>query len=112
MHQTIIGNETLLQMEMAGDYPDILVGCTGCGNCRETGYRGRIGVHELLIINDRVKNVIMTNSDSQAIKQKAVVEGMKTLKMDGTDKALKGFTTAEEVLTVTYEDESEGFSFS
>ena len=85
---------------------------TGCGNCRETGYRGRIGVHELLIINDRVKNVIMTNSDSQAIKQKAVVEGMKTLKMDGTDKALKGFTTAEEVLTVTYEDESEGFSFS
>jgi type II secretory ATPase GspE/PulE/Tfp pilus assembly ATPase PilB-like protein len=54
----------------------------------------------------------MTNSDSQAIKQKAVVEGMKTLKMDGTDKALKGFTTAEEVLTVTYEDESEGFSFS
>ncbi|MEE3122319.1 MAG: type II secretion system ATPase GspE [SAR324 cluster bacterium] len=85
---------------------------TGCGNCRETGYRGRIGVHELLIINDRVKNVIMTNSDAQAIKQKAVVEGMKTLKMDGTDKALKGFTTAEEVLTVTYEDESEGFSFS
>ena len=85
---------------------------TGCGNCRETGYRGRIGVHELLIINDQVKNVIMTNSDAQAIKQKAVVEGMKTLKMDGTDKALKGFTTAEEVLTVTYEDESEGFSFS
>ena len=85
---------------------------TGCGNCRETGYRGRIGVHELLIINDRVKNVIMTNSDAQAIKQKAVVEGMKTLKMDGTDKALKGFTTAEEVLTVTYEDDSEGFSFS
>ena len=85
---------------------------TGCGNCRETGYRGRIGVHELMIINDRVKNVIMTNSDAQAIKHKAVVEGMKTLKMDGTDKALKGFTTAEEVLTVTYEDESEGFSFS
>ena len=84
----------------------------GCNNCRGTGYRGRIGIHELLVMNERVKNVIMTNSDAQAIKQQAILEGMKTLKMDGTDKVCQGFTSAEEVLSVTYEDEAEGLSFS
>ena len=78
----------------------------GCNNCRGTGYRGRIGIHELLVMNERVKNVIMTNSDAQAIKQQAILEGMKTLKMDGTDKVCQGFTSAEEVLSVTYEDEA------
>ena len=63
-------------------------------------------------MNDRVKNVIMTNSDAQAIKQQAILEGMKTLKMDGTDKVCQGFTSAEDVLSVTYEDEAEGLSFS
>ncbi len=79
----------------------------GCSNCRNTGYHGRMGIHELLVMNDRIKNVILETSDANTIQQCALEEGMISLKMDGAAKAIEGKTTAEEILSVSREDEAE-----
>ena len=75
----------------------------GCDNCRQTGYRGRIGIHELLVMSEGVKNTILESSDSDTIKKQGLKEKMITLRRDGVNKILHGFTTAEEILTITSE---------
>ena len=75
----------------------------GCDNCRKTGYRGRIGIHELLIMSEGVKNTILESSDSDAIKKQGLKEKMITLRRDGVNKILHGLTTAEEILSITSE---------
>ena len=76
----------------------------GCNNCRNTGYRGRLGIHELLEMSDSVKNIILENSDANAIKKQGLKEKMVTLRRDGVNKILHGLTTAEEILSITSED--------
>jgi general secretion pathway protein E len=73
----------------------------GCQDCLNTGYRGRTGIFELMILDDPIKNLILKTSDSNAIKRKAVEQGMITLRQDGALKLVNGITTAEEVLRVT-----------
>ena len=73
----------------------------GCDNCRQTGYRGRIGIHELLVMSEGVKNTILESSDSDTIKKQGLKEKMITLRRDGVNKILHGLTTAEEILTIT-----------
>ena len=75
----------------------------GCDNCRQTGYRGRIGIHELLVMSEGVKNTILESSDSDTIKKQGLKEKMITLRRDGVNKILHGFTTAEEILSITSE---------
>ncbi|HIO61402.1 MAG TPA: type II secretion system protein GspE [Deltaproteobacteria bacterium] len=75
----------------------------GCDNCRKTGYRGRIGIHELLVMSEGVKNIILESSDSDAIKKQGLKEKMITLRRDGVNKILHGLTTAEEILSITSE---------
>ena len=75
----------------------------GCDNCRQTGYRGRIGIHELLVMSEGVKNTILESSDSDTIKQQGLKEKMITLRRDGVNKILHGLTTAEEILSITSE---------
>jgi type IV pilus assembly protein PilB len=75
-------------------------GCTRCGN---TGYRGRIGAFEILVIDHNVHALIRERADSRLIKQAAVAAGMSTLMDDALAKALFGHTTIEEVLRVAYE---------
>ena len=75
----------------------------GCDNCRQTGYRGRIGIHELLVMSEGVKNTILESSDSDTIKKQGLKEKMITLRRDGVNKILHGLTTAEEILTITSE---------
>ncbi len=75
----------------------------GCDNCRQTGYRGRIGIHELLVMSEGVKNTILESSDSDTIKKQGLKEKMITLRRDGVNKILLGLTTAEEILTITSE---------
>jgi type IV pilus assembly protein PilB len=75
----------------------------GCTKCGETGYRGRTGVMEILVINDAIHTLIRERSDSRQIKQAAVAAGMTTLMDDALAKALFGQTTLEEVLRVAYE---------
>jgi len=75
----------------------------GCDNCRQTGYRGRIGIHELLVMSEGVKNTILESSDSDTIRKQGLKEKMITLRRDGVNKILHGLTTAEEILTITSE---------
>ena len=73
-------------------------------DCKQTGYRGRTGIHELLTIDDDIRNLIMKASDSATIRRAAQAKGMNSLREDGAEKLLAGMTTAEEILRVTQED--------
>jgi general secretion pathway protein E/type IV pilus assembly protein PilB len=77
----------------------------GCEKCRSTGFRGRMGIYEVLQITEGIEPLILQRSSSNSIKQKAVAEGMLTLREDGWSKVLEGQTTVEEVLRVTEETE-------
>ncbi|MBN2589181.1 MAG: type II secretion system ATPase GspE [Sedimentisphaerales bacterium] len=76
----------------------------GCKECIETGYKGRSGIFELMLVDDQMKELIMNNSRSSLIKQAAVKKGMDTLYEDGIKKVIAGQTTIEEVLRVTQDD--------
>ena len=73
----------------------------GCSSCSGTGYVGRTGGFELLIVDNDIRPLITENTDSFAIKEAALAKGMKTLRMDGLRKVVSGITTLEEVLRVT-----------
>lgn len=75
----------------------------GCAKCLNTGYMGRTGIFELMIINDLIQNLILKTSDSNAIKKKAIEQEMVTLRQNGAQKVLDGITTVEEVFRVTYQ---------
>jgi general secretion pathway protein E len=76
----------------------------GCDACKHTGYRGRTGIHELLVVDDDIRALVMKTSDAAAIRRAAVGAGMPSLRDDGAAKVLAGETTVEEVLRVTRED--------
>ena len=73
----------------------------GCPSCLNTGYLGRTGIFELMMLDDRIKNLILKTSDANAIKHRAVEQGMITLRQDGAQKVLNGITTIEEIFRVT-----------
>jgi general secretion pathway protein E len=75
----------------------------GCPACDGTGYRGRTGIHETLVMTDALRAEILRRAEARRIQQVAVSEGMRTMYRDGLDKALAGVTTVEEVLRVTRE---------
>jgi general secretion pathway protein E len=74
---------------------------TGCENCAGTGYRGRVGIYELLVIDEPVRREILNQSDSKSITRVAAERGMITLRVDGTRQVLAGRTSVEEVLAMT-----------
>lgn len=76
----------------------------GCPNCINTGYSGRTGIYELMVMNDSIRNLVMRGVDATEVKKQAQRNGMKTLREDGAQKVLKGETTIEEILRVTQED--------
>ena len=76
----------------------------GCGNCLQTGYKGRTGIHEVLLPTEEIRHLILTNVDSGTVKKKAMAQGMRTLREDGARKVLAGETSSAEVLRVTAED--------
>ncbi len=73
----------------------------GCDACNQTGYKGRIGIYEVLHNSENVQKLIVANSTSEVINQQAIKEGMVTMQMDGFIKALRGQTSIEEILRVT-----------
>jgi len=75
----------------------------GCRKCLETGYQGRTGIFELLVINDEIRRLIMEKKPAHLIKKNAIGSKMKTLRADGAKKVLENVTTIEEVLRVTQE---------
>jgi type IV pilus assembly protein PilB len=74
----------------------------GCDHCRKTGYRGRTGVHELMVFTDDIRDRVLERAPSHILRQLAVQNGMKTLQMDAVLKILSGVTTVDEVLRVIY----------
>ena len=76
----------------------------GCRACRQTGYRGRTGIHELLVNNDVIKDLIVQRTNSSAIRNQALKFGMRTLRLDGWAKVLNGSTTIDEVARTTAGD--------
>jgi type II secretion system protein E len=77
----------------------------GCDECRGSGYTGRLGIYELLVVNEELRPLILNRSAASTIAQKAVAQGMRTLRHDGWKKVREGITTVEEVLRVTQTEE-------
>jgi general secretion pathway protein E len=76
----------------------------GCTSCMNTGYRGRTGIYEVLVLDDEIRTLILSKTDANTIKNRAVEKGMTTLKQDGAMKITRGVTTTEEVLRVTQDE--------
>jgi general secretion pathway protein E len=77
----------------------------GCTECLGTGYSGRSGIFEILLVDDDIRGHTLSTTDSGTIKKKALEHAMTTLRMDGAEKVLKGLTSIDEVMRVTEEDE-------
>jgi general secretion pathway protein E len=76
----------------------------GCPACTQTGYRGRTGIHELLVLDDEVRRLIGNKADAAAIRQAAVSRGMVLLKEEAAEKIFAGITTTEEVMRMTQQE--------
>ncbi len=93
--------------EMPPDFPwDRLNGqpiyrSVGCRECRNVGYTGRMGIYELLVANDEIRQMAMERTSSWEIRKVAVKAGMRTLRMDAWDKVVAGDTSVDELLRVT-----------
>jgi len=75
----------------------------GCQECDGTGYKSRIGIHEVLEVDDNIRALIVGRADAAQIKNQAIKSGMKTMVEDGLAKAHAGITTIEEVIRIIHE---------
>ena len=100
-------DEALAELDVDPERRASFTACQGrgCDRCRSTGYMGRIGVFELLPINDEVRSQVLEKAAASQIKQGALARGMRTLLADGREKVSQGRTTVEEVLHVCQRDE-------
>lgn len=78
----------------------------GCDTCRQTGYRGRVAIYEFCVISEGLRRLIIKKSPGSDLKQRAMQDGMETLRQNGWRRVLKGQTSIEEVVRVTQVDES------
>ena len=97
-------------LDEAGITPAMAKGATffqgkGCGNCRESGYRGRIGIYELMSMTPKIRQLAFENATTQDIRRTAISEGLDTLYWDGISKVLKGITTLDEVYRVAKKEQ-------
>lgn len=86
--------------------PENLYRGSGCSHCGESGYFGRTGIFEFLMVTSDVRRLVLVNADARDIEEKAVSQGMTTMFADGLSKAVKGETTLEEILRVTQADDA------
>jgi type II secretory ATPase GspE/PulE/Tfp pilus assembly ATPase PilB-like protein len=73
----------------------------GCAECNGTGYQGRTGIHELLLLNEEIQRMVLRGKSSEDIHRAAVAHGMRELRSDGLSRAFSGVTTIDEVFRVT-----------
>lgn len=76
----------------------------GCIHCGNTGYRGRVAIHEVVPMTEKLRDLTIHRYSAAEIQNAAIAEGMRTMQQDGIDKALQGFTTISEVIRVAYEE--------
>ncbi len=93
-----------LELDVNWDEIELVHG-TGCDNCSQTGYQGRLGAYELLLTSDRLRTMLMNGESATALRRVARLEGMITMRQDAWQKTLKGITTVEEVNRRTRVDE-------
>jgi general secretion pathway protein E/type IV pilus assembly protein PilB len=99
--------------ELPADFPydawrqsgEPLYRAVGCRTCRQLGYRGRMGIYELLVTTESVRQLAQEHASSWKLKQAAMQDGMRTLRQDGWLKVLEGRTTLDEVARVTKSDQ-------
>jgi len=99
-----ISDEIREKFNIPDKYTELYHG-KGCDKCANTGYKGRIGLCEVLVLTPEIKDLIMKKAQEGVIKAKAREQGMKTLRENGITKALKGITSLEEITRLTVEDE-------
>jgi len=101
-------SDTLL--EAAGVTPEMRANANfakgrGCGSCQGSGFRGRLGIFELMLMSSKLRELTFNEAPTEQIRRTAISEGMKTLYWDGIDKVLRGVTTLEEVYRVAKREE-------
>jgi type IV pilus assembly protein PilB len=79
----------------------------GCSNCQGSGFRGRLGIFELMLMTPKIRELTFNSAPTEEIRRQALTEGMRTLYWDGIDKVVRGVTTLEEVLETAKRDESD-----
>ncbi len=103
---------TQAELDAAGITPGMLTNATpakgrGCNYCQNSGYRGRIGIHELMFMTSKVRELSFKGAPTQDIRKQAIRDGMITLYRDGLDKVLRGITTLTEVYRVAKRTEDD-----
>ncbi len=82
------------------DNPPTIFRAKGCKKCNGIGYKGRMGIHEVLVMSETIERMTVQHASTDEIKRQAIAEGMRTLRDDGFEKVLMGLTSIEEVLRV------------
>ncbi|MBP3933936.1 MAG: Flp pilus assembly complex ATPase component TadA, partial [Pseudomonas sp.] len=85
----------------AGAAPDTICRAVGCAQCRETGYTGRVGVYEVMVISEKLRGLIGRETDLNAIRRQAGAQGMLSLRLAAALKVADGVTSLQEALRVT-----------
>ena len=88
-------------LTLQGFDPDHLFNGHGCERCRKTGYSGRLGIYELLIMDDGLRDMVTRNPNVTELRKLCRERGLVTLRQDGFEKVTKGLTTIDEILRVT-----------
>ena len=102
----------VLRQRFDNKLPDVLYKGKGCKNCQETGYRGRIGIFEMMLVTDDIRSLIIENTSARDLRRIAAKQGTTSLREDGFRHIREGQTTVEEVLRVTKDDTFEENNFS
>jgi type IV pilus assembly protein PilB len=102
------------ELKAAGLTPDRVATATfmrgrGCNYCHHTGYRGRMGIFEMLKLNAGIREMTFNREPTQAIRRQARILGMRTLLEDGVNKAVRGITTLDEVLSICHHEAARDF---
>ncbi|MCG8124871.1 MAG: GspE/PulE family protein, partial [Candidatus Thiodiazotropha taylori] len=92
--------ETMITPLRAKNKPTAVCKPVGCLECRQTGYYGRVGIYEMMVINSAIKRLITSDCDINQLRRQAISDGMRPLRLSGAQKVMKGLTTIEEVLKV------------
>jgi type IV pilus assembly protein PilB len=100
-HEVEAGEEIREFLQMHGINASRLAEGRGCNRCRETGYSGRLGLYEILVLDDFIRDAVARNPNVTEFRRICCERGMKTLREDGFAKVASGHTTVEEILRVT-----------
>ena len=84
--------------ELSGDVT--LYRARGCSRCNNTGYKGRLGIYEVMVVSEAIRRLIVERKSADEVSRVATAEGMRTLREDGLEKVLQGMTSMEEIARV------------